>query len=500
MDQQNHKQSKIIFIAIFVIIILGIIAGSYYLIKKINHLKSPEKQNVSTKWINHKDERGFTLDMPEDWKVNINDWGLIKIGPSPEKADEQIAFALTMIYPNEKTKEEVLEDAKKYFEKDFSNFQILNKKNVDKYNSVLCQIKYTGSNMVGVLNINGSGKNYFVSGFAAPSNELKNDMPDLMKSLASFSYDNSLKNPDSMKSLTQMVSWKDPHENAFTIDVPKDWNIDGGVVRPYIDAALKLVATSGDMGIQIENPYPPIYTIPNQVLAFAGFTEGSHYNPSGGIAEDTIIMSEKDAQNYIETILAKNLNLKVDSIGKRNDLVEKIPKTAYISETTAAEATLSGDGKIHKVIVIEQGIGMSGMGLWTIGLTHYWAPENEIGKVEEIATAMDQSFKLDPTWVKNEQAEIAKRSQIISQSGSEISDIISSTFEYRSSSQDKIADKWSDAILGVQDVYNPSTGENYTVPNTSKYYWTDGLNYVIGTETHDNPGYYWNLDELIPTD
>jgi hypothetical protein len=211
-------------------------------------------------------------------------------------------------------------------------------------------------------------------------------------------------------------------------------------------------------------------------------------------------MSEKDAQNYIETILAKNLNLKVDSIGKRDDLVEKIPKTAYISETTAAEATLSGDGKIHKVIVIEQGIGMSGMGLWTIGLTHYWAPENEIGKVEEIATAMDQSFKLDPTWVKNEQAEIAKRSQIISQSGSEISDIISSTFEYRSSSQDKIADKWSDAILGVQDVYNPSTGENYTVPNTSKYYWTDGLNYVIGTETHDNPGYYWNLDELIPTD
>ncbi|MCX6806811.1 MAG: hypothetical protein NT135_01675, partial [Candidatus Berkelbacteria bacterium] len=86
------------------------------------------------------------------------------------------------------------------------------------------------------------------------------------------------------------------------------------------------------------------------------------------------------------------------------------------------------------------------------------------------------------------------------QTQSEISDIISSTFEYRSSTQDEMADKWSDAILGVQDVYDPSTGENYTVPNTSKYYWTDGLNNVVGTDTHDSPGYYWDWKELTPVE
>jgi hypothetical protein len=131
-------------------------------------------------------------------------------------------------------------------------------------------------------------------------------------------------------------------------------------------------------------------------------------------------------------------------------------------------------------------------------LTHYWAPQGDIDKVEQIATAMDKSFKLDPAWAKNEQAQVAKRSGIISQNGQEISDIINSTFEYRSASQDKLADKWSDAILGVQDVYDPSTGENYTVPNTSKYYWTDGLNSVVGTDTHDSPGNYWNWQELTP--
>jgi hypothetical protein len=354
--------------------------------------------------------------------------------------------------------------------------------------------------MTGVLNINGEKKSYFVSGFAAPSDQLKDSMPDLMKTLASFNYDAKLKNPEKITNLVKMVSWKDPKESAFTIDVPGGWNIEGGVVRPYIDAALKIVVTSGDMGIQVENPYPPIYTVPNQILDFSGFKEGSRYNPSGGISQDMIVMSEKNAQNYIEIILAKTLNLKVDSVKLRDDLVAKIPKFSYVTQTTAAEATLSGDGKIHKVIVIEQGISVAGISLWFVGLTHYFAPESEIGKVEEIATAMDQSFKLDQTWAKNEQIQVAKRSQIISQTQSEISDIISSTFEYRSESQDKMADKWSDAILGVQDVYNPSTGENYTVPNTSKYYWTDGLNTVVGTDTHDNPGNYWDWEELTPVE
>ena len=495
LDVKKHPKI-ILLVVLLIVFLLGIVIGSYFLVKKLNLFQS----NSAIKgWTDYKDERGFSVQMPENWKVNVTDWGLIKIGPDPEKSDQQTVFALTMVYPIEKTKEEVLADAKSYLDKSFDNFQISDQKNAPEYGSIICKIKYTGSDMTGVMNVNGDGKNFFVSGFVAPSDKLKNNMPDLMKILASFNYDAKLKNPDKISTLVQMVPWKDPKEGAFTVLVPEGWIIDGGVVRPYIDAALKIVATSGDMGIQVENPYPPIYTVPNQILEFSGFTEGSHYNPSGGISQDMIVMPEKNAQDYIKTVVAENLKLNVDSVESRDDLVAKIPQPSYVTQTTAAEATLSGDGKIHKVIVIEQGLNMAGINLWFVGLTHYWAPESEIGKVEQIATAMDQSFKLDPTWVQNEQIQVAKRSQIISQTQSEISDIISSTFEYRSSSQDKMADKWSDAILGVQDVYDPSTGENYIVPNTSTYYWTDGLNAVVGTDTHDNPGNYWDWQELTPT-
>jgi len=499
MNSPDQKRPKIVLIVILsIIVLLGLILGSYFLISKLKPSKLLPGETADKDWVDYKDDRGFAASMPNSWKASVNDWGLIKIGPNPEKTDEQMVFALTMIYPKDKTKDEVLSDAKKYFEKSFENFEVSDQKNVDKYSSIICKIKYTGSDMTGVLNINGDKKSFFVSGFASPESQLKDNMPDLMKTLASFNYDAKLKNPNKISNLVNMVSWKDPKEAAFTIDVPKGWSIDGGVVRPYIDAALKIVATSGDKGIQVENPYPPIYTIPNEVLSFAGFNEGSRYNPSGGISQDMIVMSEKNAVSYIETTLSKNLNLKVDSVKSRDDLVAKIPKFSYMTTPTAAEATLSGDGKIHKVVVIEQGISVAGTGLWYVGLTHYWAPENKITQVEQIATAMDESFKLDQTWVKNEQVQVAKRSQIISQTQSEISDIISSTFEYRSSTQDTLADKWSDAILGVQDVYNPSTGEDYTVPNTSKYYWTDGLNTVVGTDTHDSPGNYWDWQELTP--
>lgn len=500
MNEQSQKHSKVTLIVILsIIVFIGIIVGLYFIGTRSG---SPNgtAQALTKGWVSYKDDRGFAVQMPESWKVNVSDWGLIRIGPDPEKADSQTTFALTMVYPQEKTKEEVLVDAKSYFDKAFSNFIISDQKNLDKYSSIISKIKYDNGDMAGVLSVTGSGKNYFLSGFAAPSNLLKDDMPDLMKTLASFNYDAKLKNPAKINNLVQMVAWKDPKEGAFTIDVPKGWTVDGGTVRPYIDAALKIILTNGDKGIQVENPYPPIYTAPNEVLSFAGFKEGSHYNPSGGISQDMIVSQEKSAQDYIQTVLSKTLNLKVDSVKPRADLVAKVPKASYITQITAAEATLGGDGKVHKVIVVEQGLTIAGIHMWTVGMTQYWAPENEISKVEQIATAMDQSFKLDPTWAKNEQVQVAKRSQIISQSGSEISDIISSTFEYRSSSQDAISEKWSDAILGVQDVYNPSTGENYTVPNNSTYYWTDGLNTVVGTDTHDSPGNYWDWQELTPVE
>ncbi|MFH1608456.1 MAG: hypothetical protein ABH951_00350 [Patescibacteria group bacterium] len=453
----------------------------------------------NTSWVLYKDPHGFSITKPTDWQVKVDSSGLILIGADPSTKKGPIVFMETLISSEPQTNQQVLDSVKNDLKKVFPNFEIVNTRTIGQYKSLVGQIKYTGSEHTGVILVSVDKNNAFVSGIADEKENFESARPDLLKTLSTFQYNNSLKDVSKVAGVVRMVPWKDPKEGAFTLNVPSGWNISGGTVRPYIDAATKIIATLGNKGIQIENIYSPIFEAPNAVTEFAGFPEGSHYNPSGGISQDMIIMSERNAGEYIRTLLPNYLNLNFKNIKSRPDIAEKITKLVYNTEPSVAEASATGnDGLIHKVLVTKQGMSISGIVLWYVCLTHYWAPESDISTVENIIEQMGNSFKIDSTWANREAQEVAKRSQIISQTGAEISDIISSTFEYQSQVQDKISDKFSNAMLGVEDVYNQETGESYRVPNTSNYYWTDGYNFIVGTETHDVPTNLDNWTELIP--
>lgn len=453
----------------------------------------------NTNLVLYKDPHGFSITKPADWQVKVDDSGLILVGADTATKKGPIVFMETLVSSEPQTNEQVLSNVENDLKKVFPNFQIVSKRTISQYKSLVGQIKYTGSEYTGVILISTDKNNAFVSGMADEKEKFKLSQPVLLKTLSTFQYDNSLKDASKVLGVVQMTPWKDPNEGAFTVNVPSGWNISGGTVRPYIDAATKIIATSGKKGIQIENLYPPIYSVPNSVTEFAGFTEGSHYNPSGGISQDMIIMSERNAGEYIRTLLPNYLNLNFQNIKSRPDIAEKITKLSFNTEPSVAEASATGsDGLVHKVLVTKQGMSISGITLWYVCLTHYWAPENDIPLVENIIEQMGNSFKIDPVWANREAQEVAKRSQIISQTGAEISDIITSTFKYQSQVQDKASDKFSNAMLGVEDVYNQETGESYRVPNTSKYYWTDGYNFVVGTETHEVPTNLDNWTELMP--
>lgn len=106
--------------------------------------------------------------------------------------------------------------------------------------------------------------------------------------------------------------------------------------------------------------------------------------------------------------------------------------------------------------------------------------------MEAVATAMQDSFKVDPGWAQREAQQVAIRSRIISQTGQEIADMISASFRLRSQTQDRISHAWSHAILGTVDVYDPETGQGWTVPSGSEHYWKRGYE-IYGTRTADPP-------------
>ncbi len=298
------------------------------------------------------------------------------------------------------------------------------------------------------------------------------------------------------------TNFTDPREGAFSLEVPAGWAVanGSGIIRPYIDAGVAFEANSASgQHFFFQEPFGYMYTTPNQVLDYAGFTEGSLYDPSGGIAQPMVVRSYATASDFASELLAKS-GLDASNVGivERPDLL--LPGNAMISRQSAAELAFDyeNSGKKMKSVVLVRTVlvEVSGTGIWYVSLMEYAAPAGLMNETELLALNMQRSFKVDPAWALREQAEVRKRLGIIAQNQADISETISSTFEMRSRSMDEINRKWDNYILGVEDVYNLETGSHYVVDSGWKYYWADNQGNVYGTDTAGSPFPSQDLHQL----
>lgn len=285
------------------------------------------------------------------------------------------------------------------------------------------------------------------------------------------------------------VNFTDPKENAFTINIPKGWQVssNSGLIRPYIDAGILLQAASSEnQGFLYISPYG-VYTVPNDLLDFAGFTEGSYYDPSGGVSNPMLVKKYTEAKDFLsEYVQQLDINAQVLEVIDRPDLINPNP-ISLITKQSSAEITYTADGLMYKLIAYIYLIEYSGTGIWAATLFGYYSPENLFNETEYLVLKSQESFKVNSQWAAKEAQEANKRAGIISSTQDSISDTISSTFEYRTESQDRINNEWSKTTLGIEEVYNPETGETRYPGSGSKYYWMDNRNNIYGTETDESP-------------
>lgn len=284
-------------------------------------------------------------------------------------------------------------------------------------------------------------------------------------------------------------NFTDPEENAFSVNIPEGWQVssDSGLIRPYIDAGVKLMAASSDnSGFFYISPYG-VYTVPNALLTFAGFAEGSYYDPSNGIATPMLVKNYTEAKDFLSEYIQKlNVETNVVEIIDKPDLINQNP-APLITKQSAAEMTYTSNQITYKLIAYNYLMEYSGTGIWSATLFGYYSPKNLFNETEYLVLRSSETFKVNPQWAAREAQEVNKRIGTISSTQNSISDTISSTFEYKSNSMDRINDEWSKTILGVEEVYNPETGDTWTVDSGSEYYWIDNRNNIYGTETDENP-------------
>ncbi|MEK6827000.1 MAG: hypothetical protein AABX99_00770 [Nanoarchaeota archaeon] len=284
-------------------------------------------------------------------------------------------------------------------------------------------------------------------------------------------------------------NFTDPKENAFTIKIPEEWEVssESGLIRPYIDAGILMQANSNNAGFFYLTPYG-VYTVPNDILTYAGFSEGTYYDPSNGLSKPMLVKKYTESRDFLnEYIKTLNVETKVIEVVDRPDLTTN--SNSLITKQSASEMTyISNSGEItNKIIAYTYLVETSGIGVWSASLFGYYSPKSLFNETEYLVLKSAETFKVNPDWAAREAQEMNKRMKIISSTSNSISDTVSSTFNYRTNSQDRINNEWSKTTLGIEEVYNSQTGSSDFVGSGSNYYWADNRNNIYGTETDESP-------------
>jgi len=128
------------------------------------------------------------------------------------------------------------------------------------------------------------------------------------------------------------------------------------------------------------------------------------------------------------------------------------------------------------------------------------APPGELPAHEKLFRAVLSTVRVDPVWqarVSQVQMNMATsniqaardRSRIIAQSAEDTGRTIREGYEARQKSQDRNAERWSDAMRGLQTYRNPATGEDVKLDNSYAHAWASGNGeYVLSDAPGFNPG------------
>ncbi len=360
-----------------------------------------------------------------------------------------------------------------------------------------------GQMLEGVYNILVENQNCIISGYSAPPQTLPQQAPVMAQILASFQTTNQL---------LPRQTVQEPHERAFTLQIPNGWVFQAGVNRNNIGGSGTLQFSAGrdpQGSVMLAMPsYTWMFTQP--VMSFFSFPSSIPslgFMPASQFIHQVVMGQYRQMRRDVQIVRAV----------ERPDLAEisqwELARSGYppgTFETSIAilEATYTENGVRYleksKVGVMRQ----PGQAMWNALIDMvYRAPESEMRTWEPVLTGSYFSFQINPQWqaaerglaqnfINNAQADIHRRQTQISQTLSETSDIISNSYWNRQASYDRISEMRSNVTLGVQNVTSDS-GELYKVPNGYDRYWVDGLGNLFGGGWLSQPDLNWK--PLTPT-
>lgn len=301
----------------------------------------------------------------------------------------------------------------------------------------------------------------------------------------------------------------DPRENAFSVDVPTGWRTSGGLFRRApLDTrpSLEVLSPDGAVRLSIGDPDVPPFALPNQMLAMAGFREGSWYSPGYGLSYlvRRYLPGVAFADEYARTKAARDAvctsvevsarRARLDVTAALNAVYERFPMYGVEVREEAGEVEFrcmhEGQPRRGYYLVSTLLTHTNGNGIWRAErILGFIAPEDKVGLAQAVLARLAASIRVNPEWERMQQGITRASSQIAAATQDQISKIVRQTFQYKSAVDTEVSRQGANARRGVVDVRDPASGETWKVENTSDYYWRrPGSDQVVGTSTHTSPG------------
>ncbi len=311
------------------------------------------------------------------------------------------------------------------------------------------------------------------------------------------------------------VSWQDPRENAFHLEVPAGWTVTGGAFRfAPVDVRKAIEASSPDGSIRITggDAELPTFTEPNQMLAMAGFREGSWYSPGYGVnmMVRRYTPGTQSAREYVAGRAARGCTGleftssrdRLDVDAPLNRIMSGLGAAGGMMQIQSGEVTFTcqQNGRpasgYYFAGSLRAGMMGSPSGIWHIEYLYgYLAAREKAALAQQVLSHLLTTYADNPQWVAMQQSVTADTSRIVTETQQQVSKMISDAFAYKNQVGDEISRRRENATLGTVDVIDPGTGRTIKVENSSNYYWLDNRGVIVGTQTDTRPG--WNFEQMM---
>lgn len=307
----------------------------------------------------------------------------------------------------------------------------------------------------------------------------------------------------------QWQVFTDPQEGAFTLEMPRGWKDSGGTARrnalQYRGWALAL-SPDGATVIAVNDPGEPSYIAPSPLLMASGFRIGRVYNGGGGTSY--IVAPYESGEQYAVTWGQRALRTlctgtQLSSHRSRPDLTQRVNGLSaafgIVHDFGEAAFTCEKNGQPMVADIYMSTTVIRGAGIWYADVIEaFLTPKPFAGLAAGLLAHMVRSVRVNPVWLERQSQTNVDVSRIATETNAAISDTIMQGWEDRGAVMDRIMEEDSRARLGIDVYADPATGTQYTVSNTSRYYWANAGGTVVGTDTDTAPPGFTRLNRVPP--